>query len=145
MTPLDPIVQDSTPTIIARRLRAAVASGEFRPGQQLTSPRPAFGDHTGSIALAYGIAGALFKRAMTGEPSVVENSLLATACWVLSGDLTQVQLPQYETHPQQRPIMPLMQLYQTRDGRQVQLMVLQPQPRWAALSPLMIPKTFARP
>jgi len=36
MTSLDPIVQDSTPTIIARRLRAAVASGEFRPGQQLT-------------------------------------------------------------------------------------------------------------
>lgn len=104
-----------------------------RPGQQLTSPRPAYGDHTGSIALAYGIAGALFKRAMTGEPSVVENSLLATACWVLSGDLTQVQLPQYETHPQHRPIMPLMQIYETRDGRQVQLMVLQPQSRWAAV------------
>jgi DNA-binding GntR family transcriptional regulator len=36
MSSLDPIVQDSTPTIIARRLREAVASGEFRPGQQLT-------------------------------------------------------------------------------------------------------------
>jgi crotonobetainyl-CoA:carnitine CoA-transferase CaiB-like acyl-CoA transferase len=104
-----------------------------RPGQQLTSPRPAYGDHTGSLALAYGIAGALFKRATTGEASVVENSLLATACWVLSGDLTQVQLPQYETHPQTRPIMPLMSLYETRDGRLVQLMVLQPQPRWAAV------------
>ena len=32
---LGPIVQDSTPTIIARRLREAVASGEFTPGQQL--------------------------------------------------------------------------------------------------------------
>jgi crotonobetainyl-CoA:carnitine CoA-transferase CaiB-like acyl-CoA transferase len=104
-----------------------------RPGQQMTSPRPAYGDHTGSIALAYGIAAALFKRATTGEASVVENSLLATACWVLSGDLTQVQLPHYETHPQTRPIMPLMQLYETRDGRLVQLMVLQPQPRWAAV------------
>ncbi|WP_254515023.1 CoA transferase [Novosphingobium sp. G106] len=37
-----------------------------RPGQQLTSPRPAYGDHTGSLAIAYGIASALFKRAMTG-------------------------------------------------------------------------------
>jgi DNA-binding GntR family transcriptional regulator len=32
---LDPIRQDSTPTIIARLLREAVATGEFRPGQQL--------------------------------------------------------------------------------------------------------------
>ncbi|MGH3458132.1 GntR family transcriptional regulator [Aeromicrobium sp.] len=32
---LDPIVQDSTPTIIARRLREAVATGQFQPGQQL--------------------------------------------------------------------------------------------------------------
>ncbi len=38
-----------------------------RPGEQPTSPRPAFGDHTGSLALAYGIAGALFRRAMTGS------------------------------------------------------------------------------
>lgn len=32
---LDPIVQDSTPSIIARRLREAVATGQFQPGQQL--------------------------------------------------------------------------------------------------------------
>lgn len=104
-----------------------------RPGQQPTSPRPAYGDHTGSIAVAYGIAGALFKRAVTGEPSVVENSLLSTACWVLSGDLTLTQLPQYQTHPD-RPIRrPLTFTYSTRDGRLVQLMILNAQPRWAAL------------
>jgi DNA-binding GntR family transcriptional regulator len=32
---LGPIVQDSTPTVIARLLREAVATGEFQPGQQL--------------------------------------------------------------------------------------------------------------
>lgn len=104
-----------------------------RPGEQPTSPRPAYGDHTGSMALAYGIAGALFKRATTGEPSVVENSLLSTAAWVLSGDLTQTQLPQYQTHPQQPIRRPLTYTYATRDGRLVQLMILNPQPRWAAL------------
>ena len=104
-----------------------------RPGQQPTSPRPAYGDHTGSMAIAYGIAGALFKRAMTGEPSVVENSLLSTACWVLSGDLTMTQLPGYQTHPQQQIRRPLTFAYTTRDGRMVQLMILNPQPRWAAL------------
>jgi len=104
-----------------------------RPGQQPTSPRPAYGDHTGSMAIAYGIAGALFKRAMTGEASVVENSLLSTACWVLSGDLTMTQLPNYQTHPQQQIRRPLTYTYTTKDGRMVQLMILNPQPRWGAL------------
>lgn len=104
-----------------------------RPGQQPTSPRPAYGDHTGSMAIAFGIAGALFKRAMTGEPSVVENSLLATAAWVLSGDLTLVQMPSYQTHPKQPMRRPLTYTYETRDGKLVQLMILNPQPRWAAL------------
>jgi crotonobetainyl-CoA:carnitine CoA-transferase CaiB-like acyl-CoA transferase len=103
------------------------------PGGPLASPRPAYGDHTGSLSLAFGIASALFKRAMTGEPTVVENSLLATAAWVLSGDLTMVQLPGYETHPKTRPMSPLMFGYRTRDEKVVQLMVLQPEPRWAAV------------
>ena len=68
-------------------------------------------NHTGSLAIAYGIAAALFKRAVSGEPSVVENSLLATATWVLSGDLTLKQLPHYQTHPKVRPISPLMFTY----------------------------------
>ena len=34
-------------------------------------PRPAIGDHTGSISLAYATAGALFKHAATGEPGRV--------------------------------------------------------------------------
>ncbi|HEX8059060.1 MAG TPA: CoA transferase [Novosphingobium sp.] len=104
-----------------------------RPGQQLTGPRPAYGDHTGSLGIAYGIAGALFKRAMTGEPSVVENSLLATACWVLSGDVTMTQLPNYQTHPKTQIRRPLTFGYTTRDEKIVQLMILNTQPRWAAL------------
>ncbi len=104
-----------------------------RPGEQPTAPRPAYGDHTGSLSIAYGIASALFKRAMTGEPTLVENSLLSTAAWVLSGDLTLVQMPQYETHPAVRLVSPLMYTYTTRDAKMVQLMVLQPEPRWAAV------------
>ena len=103
-----------------------------RPGEQPTSPRPAFGDHTGSMALAFGIASALFHRAQTGEATVVENSLLATATWVLSGDLTQVQLPQYETHPKVSLRRPLTFSYAAKDGKLIQLMILNPQPRWSA-------------
>ncbi len=104
-----------------------------RPGEQPTSPRPAYGDHTGSMALAWGIAGALFKRAMTGEPSVVENSLLATATWVLSGDLTMVQLPHYETHPARSMRRALTYSYAARDGKMIQLMILNAPARWEAL------------
>ncbi|MCB2073336.1 MAG: CoA transferase [Novosphingobium sp.] len=104
-----------------------------RPGEQPTSPRPAFGDHSGSVAIAYGIAAALFRRAMTGEPTVVENSLLSTACWALSGDLTLTQLPQYQTHPPVPLRRAMTYSYTTRDGKMVQLMILDPQPRWSAL------------
>jgi len=104
-----------------------------RPGEPPTSPRPAFGDHSGSVAIAYGIAAALYKRAVSGEPSVVENSLLATACWALSGDLTLTQIPGHETHPKVQIRRPMTFGYHTRDGRIVQLMILDPQPRWTAL------------
>jgi crotonobetainyl-CoA:carnitine CoA-transferase CaiB-like acyl-CoA transferase len=104
-----------------------------RPGEQPTSPRPAFGDHSGSVAIAYGMAAALFRRAMTGEPTVVENSLLSTACWTLSGDLTLTQLPQYQTHPSVPLRRAMTYSYTTRDGKMVQLMILDPQPRWTAL------------
>ena len=101
-----------------------------RPGQQPTSPRPAYGDHTGSMAIAFGIAGALYRRAMTGEASVVENSLLATAAWCLSGDISLTQMPGYQTHPPQRIKVPLKSAYTTRDGRMVQFMILAPEPAW---------------
>ncbi|MFB0834640.1 GntR family transcriptional regulator [Arthrobacter halodurans] len=34
-SPLEPLRQESTPEIIARKLRAAIGDGEFRPGEQL--------------------------------------------------------------------------------------------------------------
>jgi crotonobetainyl-CoA:carnitine CoA-transferase CaiB-like acyl-CoA transferase len=113
--------------------RGGACDAFTRPGAQPTSPRPAYGDHTGSLAIAYGIAAALFKRATTGEPSVVENSLLATATWVLSGDLTMVQLPGYATHPENPMRRALTYAYPARDGKLVQLMILNAAPRWEAL------------
>jgi crotonobetainyl-CoA:carnitine CoA-transferase CaiB-like acyl-CoA transferase len=103
-----------------------------RPGQPPTLPRPAFGDHAGSLSLAFGIASALFKRAVTGEPSVVETSLLSTAAWLLSSDVTYSQVPGYQVHSR-RAIDPLKYAYTTRDGRIIQLMLLDPRPHWAPL------------
>ena len=51
------------------------------------SQRGAMGDRNGAMALAFGIAAALLKRGNTGDGSVVDVSLLATAMWMLSSDL----------------------------------------------------------
>jgi crotonobetainyl-CoA:carnitine CoA-transferase CaiB-like acyl-CoA transferase len=107
------------------------------PGNKPTPPRPAFGDHSGSMGLAFGIASALFKRAMTGEAPVVETSLLSTAAWMLSSDITYSQVPGYTLHPEGGWKFPLMGVYATRDGRRIQLMLLDPRPHWGSFCKLV--------
>jgi crotonobetainyl-CoA:carnitine CoA-transferase CaiB-like acyl-CoA transferase len=116
--------------------RGGACDAFTRPGAEPTPPRPAFGDHAGSLSLAMGIAGALFKRAMTGEPTVVETSLLATATWLLSSDVTYSQVPGYKVHREGTPD-PLKHCYETLDGRRIQLMLLDPRPHWAPLCRLV--------
>ena len=58
--------------------------------------RPAFGDRTGAMNLAFGIAAALFHRERTGEPSVVDVSLLASATWVLATDVLNATVPGHD-------------------------------------------------
>lgn len=103
------------------------------PGQPLTPPRPALGDHAGSVNLAFGMAAALFRRANTGEPSIVETSLLSTAMWMLAADITYSQSPDYVAHHPDVHRFPLMSAYPTRDGKLIQLMLLDPQPHWPGL------------
>ena len=107
------------------------------PGNAPTPPRPAFGDHSGSMALAFGIAGALFRRAMTGEGTVVDTSLLSTAVWMLSSDVTYSQVPGYTVHSKAVSRFPLMEVYQTRDARLIQLMLLDPRPHWQSFCALV--------
>jgi crotonobetainyl-CoA:carnitine CoA-transferase CaiB-like acyl-CoA transferase len=107
------------------------------PGNKPTPPRAAFGDHSGSMALAFGIAGALFKRAMSGEAPVVETSLLSTAVWMLSSDLTYSQVAGYKPHHEGPSKMPLMENYRTRDGRLIQMMLLDPRPHWPSFCRLV--------
>lgn len=107
------------------------------PGNEPTPPRAAFGDHSGSTALAFGIAGALFKRAMSGEAPVVETSLLQTAVWMASADITYAQVPGYEVHSEGVGSFPLMSVYRTKDGRLIQLMLLDPRPHWPSFCNLI--------
>ena len=51
------------------------------------APRGGFGDRLGGVNLAFGMASALYRRERTGEPSVVDVSLLGTAVWTIASDM----------------------------------------------------------
>lgn len=95
--------------------------------------RPALGDIIGGLTIAGGVAAALFKRAATGEPSVVDVSLLGLASWQLSPDLVatgllgEENLPRFTTDDMPNP---LVNYYKTSDDRYVQLMYLQGDKLW---------------
>ncbi|HKA14463.1 MAG TPA: CoA transferase [Myxococcota bacterium] len=55
-------------------------------------PGPAYGDSMGGMTIAGGIAAALFARERTGEPSVVDISLLSTGVWAMGCGLTGAML-----------------------------------------------------
>lgn len=105
------------------------------PGQRPTRPRPALGDHAGAMNVAFGLAGALFHRERTGEATTVEVSLLSSAMWILSADVTMGAALSDEqlsrlAHPGRHA---LTSAYETADGRYLQLMFLDPERYWPEL------------
>ena len=94
--------------------------------------RGAMGDRNGALALAFGVAAALLKRARTGTGSLVDVSLLSTAMWTLSSDLLAA-LGGDEPQPSsgRGPMVnPLVGVYRTKDDRHIQLVFLQPDRYW---------------
>ncbi|HEX5945870.1 MAG TPA: CoA transferase, partial [Acidimicrobiales bacterium] len=102
--------------------------------------RPAFGDVAAALGLAAAIAAALYRRAVTGEATVVDSSLLAAGMWQVQNDLVNARLGD-DTHAR-RPDRyatwnPLMLPYRTRDGRFVALMTLAPDRHWPSFCALI--------
>ncbi|HMJ78884.1 MAG TPA: CoA transferase [Iamia sp.] len=99
------------------------------PGQ----PTPAFGDVMGGMATAGAIAAALVKRERTGETSVVDVSLLATAMWQISPMIIASKLFGFSKIPQgDRTKMsnPGVGTYRTADDRYIALILLQSDKHW---------------
>jgi crotonobetainyl-CoA:carnitine CoA-transferase CaiB-like acyl-CoA transferase len=83
------------------------------------------------MSMAFGIASALFKRERTGEPSVVDVSLLSSAMWVLASDVVYSGNPDYNPHaPRVRRDNPVTGGFETSDGRYITLVFLQPDRYW---------------
>ncbi len=117
--------------------RGGIANALTRPEFDWpVAPRPAFGDLPGGMTIAGAISAALFKRERTGEPSVVDVSLLSFATWMLSPDIVAAKL--YGRDPlaglggsRLKAPNPLVGLYRTKDERFIAIMMLQPDRHWA--------------
>jgi len=107
------------------------AEGAFPPAQ-----RPAFGDVMGGLTIAAGIAGALFKRERTDEPSVIDVSLLGVGMWNLSFEILLTQALGFSLPKGGDRSMapnPLTNQYRTSDNRYLMLVFLQADRHWPEL------------
>ena len=118
-------------------IATALTSDEF---PHPVGPRPAFGDVMGGMTIAGGVAAALFKRERTGEPSIVDVSLLGLAAWNLGPDVTSAKLydkapiPKFDRNSAPNP---LVGNYRTKDGRYITVMMLTSDKFWPEFSRLM--------
>jgi crotonobetainyl-CoA:carnitine CoA-transferase CaiB-like acyl-CoA transferase len=102
----------------------------------LPQPGPAFGDVIGGLTIAGGISAALFHRERTGEPVIVDNSLLATSMWAtgatsLAAGLFGIErMPPYDRTKAPNPIVGV---YRTSDNRYLSLVMLESDRYWGDL------------
>jgi crotonobetainyl-CoA:carnitine CoA-transferase CaiB-like acyl-CoA transferase len=113
--------------------RGGLAHMLTQKGAPLVQPRGALGDAPGGAYLAGGVAAALFKRERTGEPTLVDVSLLGAAVWTLSNDLVPTTILGEEPprHVAGRSLgSALVGSYRTGDERWISLNMLDPERHW---------------
>jgi crotonobetainyl-CoA:carnitine CoA-transferase CaiB-like acyl-CoA transferase len=116
--------------------RGGSADGVMAPDadQAPFMPAGAYGDNVGGMSIAGGVAAALYRRAVTGESSVLDVSLLAVGAWATQFSVNMAMLfggplPKSDRKTQ-APGNPLTGAYRTADGRFIQLSMLQPTKYW---------------
>jgi crotonobetainyl-CoA:carnitine CoA-transferase CaiB-like acyl-CoA transferase len=102
----------------------------------IAPPGPAYGDTISGTNLAGGIAAALLNRERTGEPSIVDVSLLGSGLWSLGHTVAltvhlgqRLEAPPPGVHG--APNNPLVGLYTTADKRYISFVMMQPTKFWA--------------
>jgi crotonobetainyl-CoA:carnitine CoA-transferase CaiB-like acyl-CoA transferase len=95
----------------------------------------------GGLTIAGAISTALYRRATTGEPSVVDVSLLAAGIWQVQIDIVNACLdddgPARAFPSRYESWNPLMMPYRTSDGRFINLQMLSPDRYWPDLCQAM--------
>lgn len=115
--------------------RGCVSDALTDPGADLPvgPPGPAFGDTLSGSMLSGAICAAIAKRALTGEPSEVDVSLLGTAMWSMQRLICQSTADDVKRfdRPAGPPFNVLVGNYRTNDGRFLSLCMLQADKYWA--------------
>jgi crotonobetainyl-CoA:carnitine CoA-transferase CaiB-like acyl-CoA transferase len=115
--------------------RGSVSASVTPEGAEpLGMPSGAFGDALSGMALAGGIAAALAQKEKTGEGALVDGSLLGTAMWAMQMATIGAAVAGLDEMPKltrQTTPNPLVNTYQTSDGRWIALCMLQPDLYWA--------------
>jgi crotonobetainyl-CoA:carnitine CoA-transferase CaiB-like acyl-CoA transferase len=119
--------------------RAGSAMGTTPPDSPrlIGMPAGAYGDSMGGMTIAGGISAALFARERTGEPSVVDVSLLSVGAWAMALSVNNALLT-----GEVQPVAPLgatgsigvnptIGNFRTSDGRWINFTMLQPGRYWA--------------
>ena len=115
--------------------RAGIAASLTREGTDPPFQRGGMGDHVTGLALASGIAGALYAREKTGRGQLVTTSLLRAGTYFLGFDLSIVMRLGFGFPPQTRRSLGnhMMSCFKTSDGRWLWLIGLEADRHWPKL------------
>lgn len=118
--------------------RSGLASTMTEDGaeQPLSPPGPAFGDALTGSMLAGAVAAAIAKRALSGEASSVDVSLLSAGMWAGQRYIshgTAENIIRFPRPAAAKPNNVLVANYRTKDDRFVSLCMLQADKYWARL------------
>ncbi len=110
--------------------RGGITHSITEPGSHAPRARPAQGDHAAALALTTSILAALRLVDRTGEGQVIDTSLLATAVWTMSTDLSATLVDGNNPHVlgRRRRWHALQDSFRTQDDRFVLLFM--PEPHW---------------
>jgi crotonobetainyl-CoA:carnitine CoA-transferase CaiB-like acyl-CoA transferase len=104
-------------------------------GGVIDMPAGAYGDSIGAMTIAGGVSAALFGRERTGEPAVVDVSLLSVGAWAMALSVNISLLVDEPVSPMPlgatAPHNPLVGYYETADQRWINLTMLQAGRYWA--------------
>jgi crotonobetainyl-CoA:carnitine CoA-transferase CaiB-like acyl-CoA transferase len=112
--------------------RAGAMASLGEPEGPPPSQRPAMGDHPAGLALAGAVAAALFHRERLGEGQEIHLSLFHAGLWMMATDVQTCLITGLAPSPTGRVVPnPLWNHYQTKDGKWLQLVMLQPDRYWS--------------
>ena len=113
--------------------RSGIVDAGRYDGQPPAFSLPAQGDRASAMGLLSGILMALYERERTGRGRMVSSSLYANGLWS-NGVMVQAALVDAYIGlrpPRDRPRSALANIYETRDGRWIQLSVVREDKLWA--------------